>query len=130
MFRPWDRCHEAGCAGAGILGRLADCAADTGDRKGPETGRCRSADRGWRSSRTPGKIAGVDVGCKIDAELLQELALHFGDDNTQHHLLLAFDGEQVDDLLLIALVELGCGRNDEAGGDLAAFPSRACARCR
>ena len=34
---------------------------------------------------------------EIDAELLQDGALHLGDGHLQHHLLLALDGEQVDD---------------------------------
>ncbi len=47
------------------------------------------------------EIAGVDVGRKVDTELLQKLALHFGHDDAKHHLLFALDTEKVHDLVLL-----------------------------
>ena len=48
------------------------------------------------------EVAGVDDRAEVDAELLQQGALHLGDGDLQHHLLLALDGEQVDDELAVA----------------------------
>ena len=42
------------------------------------------------------KLPELTQRADVDAELLQDRALHLGDADAQHHLLLAFDDEQID----------------------------------
>ena len=53
--------------------------------------------------------AGAELGRQVDAELLDHVALHLGDGDFQHHLLVAADGDVVDDLLAVI---------DQARGDV------------
>ena len=48
-----------------------------------------------------GEVADARRAGKIDAELLDDTPLHFGNGHLQHHLFLAFDAEHVEDVFLL-----------------------------
>jgi hypothetical protein len=66
-----------------------------------EAGRGRQRQRVVRQQRGR-EVARVDHRADVHAELLQQAALHLGDRHLEHHLLFAFDGEQVDDDACVA----------------------------
>src|SRR5262249_40876516 len=53
--------------------------------------------------------AGAEAAAQIDAELLDDFALHLGDRYLQHDLVAAVDGDAVDDALAVV---------DQARGDV------------
>ena len=50
------------------------------------------------AKRGEGETARVDQGAEVDAELLDDVALHLHYGDLQQHLLATFDGDHVDDL--------------------------------
>ena len=44
----------------------------------------------------------IDDGAEIDTQLLDDAALHLDDADLEHHLILASDGQEVDDLFRLA----------------------------
>src|SRR5581483_9491952 len=79
------------------------------ERAGAEAGNGQRAEAGGGGERQRvlgeqgrGEVAGGDGGTQVDAELLEDRALHLGHGDLQHHLLLTLDGEQVDHELGVA----------------------------
>src|SRR6185295_12895003 len=81
-----------------------------------------------------GEVAGIDEGTHVDAELLEHGALHLGDGDLQHDLVLALDAEEIDHELGGATagrggggrhLRLGLGLTGKTGVGVAGDASRA-----
>jgi hypothetical protein len=72
-----------------------------GKRQRAETRRGRER-QGILRQQGRSEIARVDDRADVEAELLQQAALHLGDRYLEHHLLFAIDAEHVDDELAVA----------------------------
>ena len=59
---------------------------------------CVLIGKGSLLSAAKAKVAGVDQGAEVDAELLDDVALHLHHGDLEQHLLSALHGEHVDEL--------------------------------